>query len=87
MQQPEEPWVPVGVDEIAVRLGVTKTTVTAWRQRSKTWTRVPRFPAPAGKISGRDWWWFAHVLEWAEQAGRWPPPEPPEPVYRPRARA
>jgi len=81
MARPHEPWWPVGVDEIAVRLGVTRTTVTAWRRRSRTWKNVPRFPEPAGRISGRDWWWWADVERWATEAGRLPE-EPPGPVYR-----
>lgn len=85
---PDSPWWPIGLDEIAVRLGVTKTTVTAWRQRSKTWKHVPRFPAPRGRISGRDWWWVADIDDWAERAGRLPPEdEPPAgPVFRPKPR-
>lgn len=84
--EPAEPWVPVGTDEIAERLGVTRTTVTTWRQRSRTWVTVPPFPEPRGKISGRDWWWWITVEEWAERAGRLPPEEEPPrgPVYRPR---
>jgi hypothetical protein len=81
--RPQEPWWPVGVDEIADRLGVTRTTVTAWRQRSRTWKHVPRFPQPAGRLSGRDWWWWADVEAWATETGRLPE-EPPAPVYRRR---
>lgn len=86
MPAPTEPWWPVGIDEIAVRLGVTRHTVTMWRQRSKTWKQVPRFPEPTGRLSGRDWWWWKVVEDWAEQAGRLPPEEPPGPVYRPKGR-
>jgi hypothetical protein len=83
---PDSPWWPVGLDEIAVRLGVTKGTVTTWRTRSKTWKTVPPFPEPKGKLSGRDWWWWSQIEEWAERAGRLPPEEEPPtgPVFRPR---
>jgi hypothetical protein len=83
-KRPEEPWWPVGVDEIAVRLGVTRNTVVTWRQRSRTWKKVPRFPEPAGRISGRFWWWWADVEAWAVEAGRLPDEEPRGPVYRRR---
>lgn len=82
--EPAEPWWPVGLDEIAVRLGVARRTVTTWRMRSKTWKTVPPFPEPRGRISGNDWWWWVTVEAWAERAGRWPPPEEPGPVFRPR---
>jgi hypothetical protein len=84
MPAPEEPWWPVGVDEIAVRLGVARHTVTMWRQRSKTWVNVPPFPEPEGQISGRDWWWWKVVEDWATVAGRLPVEEQPGPVYRPK---
>jgi hypothetical protein len=76
--------MPVGVDEIADRLGVTATTVTTWRRRTRTWKNVPPFPPAFGKVSGRDWWWWSDVVNWAERAGRWPPPEAPGRVYRPK---
>ncbi|WP_405088652.1 hypothetical protein [Microbispora sp. NBC_01389] len=70
-QRPESPWVPVGIDGIALHLGVSQNTVMAWRRRSaKEWVTVRKFPEPAGKISGRDWWWLADVLDWARATGR-----------------
>jgi transposase len=70
-EEPTEPWVPVGVDAIAKRLGVSENTVVVWRRRSaKEWTTVEKFPEPAGKISGRDWWWLTYILEWARKTGR-----------------
>lgn len=69
--RPEHPWTPVGIDGIADQLGVTQDTVVTWRRRSaKEWVNVEKFPDPEGKISGRDWWWLADVLEWARKTGR-----------------
>ncbi|MFD9950828.1 hypothetical protein ACFWYW_58960 [Nonomuraea sp. NPDC059023] len=71
MTRPTKPWLPVGIDGIADELGVTQDTVVTWRRRSaKEWVNVTKFPDPAGKISGRDWWWLADVLDWAEKTGR-----------------
>jgi hypothetical protein len=81
---PEEPWWPVGVDESAVRVGVTRNAVVTWRQRSRTRKNVPRFPQPGGRISGRLWCWWADIEVWAIEAGRLPVEDPPGPVYRPR---
>lgn len=69
--EPQSPWIPVGIDGIAEHLGVSENTVVTWRRRSaKEWTTVEKFPEPKGKISGRDWWWLAHILEWAKRTGR-----------------
>ncbi|WP_062441164.1 hypothetical protein [Herbidospora daliensis] len=68
--RPSAPWVPVGIDGIADELGVTQDTVVTWRRRSKEWVTVEKFPEPAGKISGRDWWWLADILDWARATGR-----------------
>lgn len=71
MERPTAPWTPVGIDGIAEHLRVSENTVVTWRRRSaKEWVNVPKFPEPAGKISGRDWWWLADVLEWARKSGR-----------------
>jgi hypothetical protein len=71
MTRPQHPWTPVGIDGIAAELGVSDNTVIAWRRRSaKEWVTVEKFPDPAGKISGRDWWWLYDVLEWAKATGR-----------------
>ncbi|MFG1617344.1 hypothetical protein ACGFI3_31665 [Nonomuraea wenchangensis] len=73
-EEPKEPWVPVGVDGIAERLTVSENTVIAWRRRSeKEWVHVARFPPAKGKISGRDWWWWKHVEDWARETGRLKP--------------
>lgn len=85
---PDGPWWPVGVDEIAYRLGTTRGVVSMWRQRTKTWRKTPAFPAPDGRVSGRDFWWWWTVARWAAVSGRLPPEdEPPAggPLYRPRA--
>jgi hypothetical protein len=77
MDRPTSPWLPVGIDGIADELGVTQDTVVTWRRRSaREWVNVAKFPEPAGKISGRDWWWLSDVLEWAKQTGRLKEPDP-----------
>lgn len=69
--KPEHPWTPVGIDGIAEALGVTVNTVVTWRHRSANeWVNVAKFPEAEGKISGRDWWWLADVLDWARETGR-----------------
>jgi hypothetical protein len=71
MNRPVSPWIPVGIDGIAEHLGVSENTVVTWRRRSaKEWVNVAKFPEPAGKISGRDWWWLSDVLDWAKETGR-----------------
>ncbi|WP_326826461.1 hypothetical protein [Streptosporangium sp. NBC_01756] len=71
MKRPESPWTPVGIDGIAEHLGVSENTVVTWRRRStKEWVNVAKFPDPAGKISGRDWWWLADIIDWAKSTGR-----------------
>jgi hypothetical protein len=78
-QRPTHPWLPIGIDGIAELLGVTKDTVVTWRRRSaKEWVTVAKFPEPEGKISGRDWWWLADILKWAEKTGRLKSPHNPE---------
>lgn len=70
-QRPEHPWLPIGIDGIADLLDVTKDTVVTWRRRSaKEWVTVEKLPDPAGRISGRDWWWLADILDWARKTGR-----------------
>lgn len=70
-EEPKEPWWPVGIADIAERLGVSVNTVMGWRRRSVSeWVNVPKFPEPAGQISGRDWWWWKHVEDWARETGR-----------------
>ncbi|WP_433359506.1 hypothetical protein [Streptosporangium sp. CA-115845] len=71
MQRPQPPWIPVGVDGIAKQLRVSENTVVTWRRRSaKEWVTVEKFPDPEGAISGRDWWWLADILDWAQKTGR-----------------
>ncbi|TKK87161.1 hypothetical protein FDA94_18770 [Herbidospora galbida] len=77
MERPKSPWIPVGIDAVAAHLSVSENTVIAWRRRSaKEWVNVPKFPTPAGKISGRDWWWLSDVLDWAHLTGRLKEPIP-----------
>lgn len=70
-EEPKEPWWPVGIADVSERLNVSVNTVMGWRRRSvKEWVNVPKFPEPAGQISGRDWWWWKRVEDWAKETGR-----------------
>lgn len=55
---------PVGVVEIAARLGVGRKAVDKWRQRDLG------FPAPAWTVGGRPAWRWADVEAWARSTGR-----------------
>ncbi len=54
---------PVGMGEIAERLGVGYQTVQQWRQRR-------RFPPPDLTVGGRPAWWWETVRVWAVETGR-----------------
>lgn len=70
-EEPREPWWPVGIADVAGRLGVSVNTVMGWRRRSaKEWVNVPSFPDSNGQISGREWWWWKRVEDWARETGR-----------------
>jgi len=56
---------PVGIPEIAERLGVKRATVDQWRHREV-------MPAPAWTVAGRPLWRWADVKTWAEDTGRMP---------------
>ena len=49
---------PVGAVEIATRLGVKRTTVDQWRQRSIG------FPEPRWTVGGRPAWQWEDVEAW-----------------------
>jgi len=58
------PCEPVGIVEIADRLGVTRSAVDRWRQRDIG------FPAPTWTVGGRPAWAWQSVAEWATATGR-----------------
>lgn len=75
---------PVGLDEIARRIGVNKGTLTAMRGRGQ-------LPKERGTLSARaPWWYWGDLVPWAvergyltvEAAKQWdqaPWPDPSEP--------
>lgn len=58
---------PVGVVEIAQRLGVGRTAVDNWR-----WGRSLGFPASRWTVGGRPAWEWADIEAWARATGRLP---------------
>ena len=54
---------PVGIKEIAERLGVQRGTVDRWLQRKL-------LPEPRWQVGGRPAWDWSDVKVWAEQSGR-----------------
>ena len=58
---------PVGVAEIAERLGVERATVYQWRNRGVI--PAPRWPLQSGPI-----WNWVDVATWAQATGRLPSP-------------
>jgi len=63
---------PVGLREIAERLGVPGQTAKTWNQR-----KVLPAPGP-GTVSGAPWWDWAVVEQWARTTGRLPVAAPEE---------
>jgi predicted DNA-binding transcriptional regulator AlpA len=57
---------PVGVVEIAERLGVTRKAVDAWRMRDLG------FPEPRWTVGGRPAWEWEDVEAWARATSRLP---------------
>jgi predicted DNA-binding transcriptional regulator AlpA len=55
---------PVGVVEVAARLGVTRKAVDQWRRRALG------FPEPRWTVGGRPAWSWPDVEEWARRTGR-----------------
>jgi hypothetical protein len=67
---------PVGLVEIAERLGLRRQTISVWR------TRHPDFPHPRWRVSGLPAWdWRRDVLPWLIATGR--PTEPETASYEP----
>lgn len=54
---------PVGLAEIAERLGVQRATVDAWRTRGV-------LPEPRWTVGGRPAWEWATIEAWATETGR-----------------
>lgn len=55
--------IPVGLHEIAELLGVTRSTVDAWRSRGV-------LPAPEWTVGGRPAWSRGTIERWARETGR-----------------
>lgn len=54
---------PVGIVEIAARLGVKRQTVDVWKIRGV-------LPAPRWLVGGRPCWLWSDVERWAQETGR-----------------
>lgn len=54
---------PVGLAEIAERLGVARSTVDQWRTRGV-------LPEPSWTVGGRPAWEWDTVEQWARDTGR-----------------
>lgn len=54
---------PVGIPEIAERLGVKRATVDQWRLRGL-------LPDPKWTVGGRPAWDWTDVEKWAKETGR-----------------
>lgn len=55
---------PVGLAEIADRLGYPRQTAKTWMQRGV----LP--DAGPGTVSGAPWWDWAAIVKWADETGR-----------------
>ena len=56
---------PVGIPEIAQRLGVKRSTVDMWGYRKL-------MPEPTWQVGGRPAWNWPDIKAWAEQSDRLP---------------
>jgi len=59
---------PVGLSEIAVRMGLHRQTTKQWHGRGL----LP--PPGPGTVSGAPWWDWAVIEAWARETGRWKEP-------------
>jgi predicted DNA-binding transcriptional regulator AlpA len=69
IQPMRSPTEPVGLAEIAERLGVKRGTVDMWRTRGQ-------LPAPRWTVGRRPAWNWPDVLAWALDTHRVPPATP-----------
>lgn len=67
---PTRPCDPVGVPEIAARLGRSRQTVDNWRYASTRGTLPVPLPEPKWRVGGRPAWDWADVEAWAKETGR-----------------
>ncbi len=58
-----QPRMPLGLAEIATRLGRARATVDGWRSEGL-------LPTPDGTVGGRPAWWESTIDTWAERTGR-----------------
>lgn len=61
--------IPVGLQEIAELLGVTRSAVDGWRSRGV-------LPAPEWTVGGRPAWSRGSIERWARETGRLEEPAP-----------
>ena len=61
---------PVGITEIAERLGVARSTVDQWRYRSLRGELPEPMPDERWTVSGSPAWNWADVERWAKRTGR-----------------
>lgn len=63
---------PVGLVEIAERLGVKRETAGMWHYRSERGELPVPMPAPRWIVSGAPAWRWADIERWAAKTGRLP---------------
>lgn len=56
---------PVGIKELADRVGTTRKTVDTWRERPGA-----KFPSPRWVVGGRPAWDWCDIEEWGVATGR-----------------
>lgn len=61
---------PVGLMEIAERLGVARKTAVMWHYRSERGELPIPMPAPKWTVSGQPAWRWADIERWARRTGR-----------------
>lgn len=61
---------PVGLAEIAERLGVERKTAVMWHYRSERGELPVPMPAPRWTVSGQPAWNWPTIERWARRTGR-----------------